>query len=1042
MKITKNHNYKVFMTVAAILFAVVSIVPTRAATQIDIPGPPGSGSFGAAVAVLSNGNIVVTDPTFDITAPTLVTDVGAVYLYDGKTGNLIRRITGSCQNDNIGSGGIKVLNDGKFLISSPNWDLISAAGTPARCLGGDKFVSKDVGAVTTVNTNDIFDSVSASNSLIGSIPNDRIGTGGIKILSNGNYIVLSPFWNDTRGAVTFSDGNNPKTGQISETNSLTGSNYNDSIGSVTILANGNYVVNSSSWNDNRGAVTLCSGTNGCAGLVSVSNSLVGSPDDSVSSDGVTALTNGNYVVRSRFWNGQRGAVTFGSGTTGIIGEVSSSNSLIGSTINDFVGSGDGFLNSGITVLNNGGYVIISSNWQAADITRVGAATFGNGMTGVKGVISPSNSLIGSKSGDFYIAGTTALSNGNYVVFLPRWNAPPGTPGGAAVFGNGTTGISGYVSTSNSLTNVSESGGVTALTNGNYVVATPNWADTPGAVTYGAVTLGNGVTGTVGTVSAANSLVGTHDYDRIGYNGVTALPNGNYVVSSSGWNNQRGAVTLCDGKNGCGGTVSEANSLTGGNSLDRVGSGGTVRLTNGNYVVRSQYWNNNRGAVTFVNGANGLLAAVNSSNSLIGTKSGDFVGDLAVLPLPNGNYVVVSRGWNESRGAVTWGNGISGISGEITAANSLIGSTPGDQVGFIGNTYHGVTIFDNGAYSVRSDYWDNGSAADAGAVSLSKINMPLVGVISSDNSVRGTAQFGGFRMSSAYDPNSKQLIVGHPDNHVSIFRYEENQTPFDFDGDGKADISVYRPDNGVWYVQQSSNGFTGAQFGVSTDKLVPADYDGDGKTDLAVYRSGVWYLNRSALGFTSFAFGASDDVPQPADFDGDGRADLAVWRPSNGTWYVYNLATNSFTAVQFGASTDKPVAADYDGDGVADYAVYRPANGTWYVQRSQLGFAGVQFGEAADKPVPADYDGDGRTDIAVYRPSNGVWYLQRSQLGFTGIQFGISTDSPAPADYDGDGKTDLAVFREGVWYIQQSTAGFTGVAFGTSTDKPVPNSFVF
>jgi len=180
--------------------------------------------------------------------------------------------------------------------------------------------------------------------------------------------------------------------------------------------------------------------------------------------------------------------------------VSSSNSLVGNTVNDFVGSGDGFLSSGITALSNGNYVVISSNWDNGAMTNVGAATFGNGTTGVSGFISPANSLVGSRDGDFYITRVTALSNGNYVVFLPRWNAPPGTPGGAAVFGNGTTGVIGNISISNSLTNVSESGGVTALTNGNYVVATPGWNSTRGAATFG-----NGVTGTFGTVSSANSL---------------------------------------------------------------------------------------------------------------------------------------------------------------------------------------------------------------------------------------------------------------------------------------------------------------------------------------------------------------------------------------------------------------------------------------------------------------------------------------------------------------------------------------------------------
>ena len=270
--------------------------------------------------------------------------------------------------------------------------------------------------------------------------------------------------------------------------------------------------------------------------------------------------------------------------------------------------------------------------------------------------------------------------------------------------------------------------------------------------------------------------------------------------------------------------------------------------------------------------------------------------------------------------------------------------------------------------------------------------------------------------------------------------------FDFDGDGRADVSVFRPDGGNWYVQQSSAGFTGTQFGVSADKLVPADFDGDGKTDLAVYRNGTWYLNRSGAGFTGFSFGAPDDIPQPADFDGDGKADLAVWRPSNGTWYVYNLATGQFTSTQFGSLGDKPVSGDYNGDGKADYAVYRPSNGTWYIAKAtgiaSQNFDSIQFGDSQDKPVAADYDGDGKTDVAVFRPSNGVWYRLNSSTGqFAGMQFGVSTDLPVPADYDGDGKADLAVFRNGTWYLNRSTAGFTGVQFGASTDKPVPNAFV-
>ncbi|MCV4615239.1 VCBS repeat-containing protein, partial [Escherichia coli] len=65
---------------------------------------------------------------------------------------------------------------------------------------------------------------------------------------------------------------------------------------------------------------------------------------------------------------------------------------------------------------------------------------------------------------------------------------------------------------------------------------------------------------------------------------------------------------------------------------------------------------------------------------------------------------------------------------------------------------------------------------------------------------------------------------------------------DYDGDGKADLAIFRPSTGQWWVEQTSSGVGVTQFGLSGDIAAPADYDGDGKTDIAVFRpsTGVWY----------------------------------------------------------------------------------------------------------------------------------------------------------------------------------------------------------
>ncbi|HLM62536.1 MAG TPA: FG-GAP-like repeat-containing protein, partial [Pyrinomonadaceae bacterium] len=357
----------------------------------------------------------------------------------------------------------------------------------------------------------------------------------------------------------------------------------------------------------------------------------------------------------------------------------------------------------------------------------------------------------------------------------------------------------------------------------------------------------------------------------------------FVRSGSTWQHQQ-KLTASDGAAGFSTSVAiSGDSVIIGAQGDNIGSNS---LQGSAYIFtrNGTTWTQQQKLVA-TDGARGDLfgssVGISGNTAIAGAHWHDVQG----RPNQGAAYIFVRNGttWSEQQ--------------KITAAD---GSTGGNFFGYSVAISGDMLIV--GASLEDVALWDNRGAAHvftrSGTTWTRQFRLFASDGAANDHLGQSVALDGNVWLAGAPDSNNR-------DGSAYIFDASFHRTAFDFDGDGKADVSVFRPSSGIWYLNQSSNGFTGIQFGQNGDKLAPADYDGDGKTDIAVVRNGTWYILRSQLGFTGFAFGTPDDIPVPGDYDTDGKDDIAVFRPSTGVWFLQR-STAGFVGLSFGQAGDVPV----------------------------------------------------------------------------------------------------------------------------------------
>lgn len=592
------------------------------ATSFELldPTPGRDDNFGSQVLILDNGNIVVADPGDS----SIAANNGAVHLYNSVTKALIGSIYGDQASDRLGGNGITAVGNNFIINSAQDHNGALTQAGSVRLINGSTGVQ--MGA------------------LVGDQARDQIGSNGVLVLANGNYVVSSAY--DDNAAVQ-------DAGSVRLMNGSTGTEIRALVGSerqalgrhgVTALRNSNFTIQSFI-DDNglvsrAGSVRLVNGSSGESIQV-----LRGEQTNSMLGNGsVTALANNNYVVSSADDHD-------GSGVLG--GSVRLMNGATGAQISVLFGDANGdFFSNEILALDNNNYVILSPNDNHEAIRDAGAVRLMNGSTGDQINVfygDQTDDTLGQRRRFFGSSGPsgTALNNSNFVVASSFDDSPSIVNAGSVRIFSGSTGAQIDLLYGDAPEDQLGSEGVTALANSHYVIAS-NFDDNGAAENAGSVRLMNGTTG----AAIGTALFGDQSDDRLASetHSIRALANNNYVISSpyddDGAIENAGSVRLMNGQTG-----EQISALIGDQRNDYIGidrlrgAAGVTTLGNDRYAILAHQDDDstsgvvNSGSVRLMDGANGTQLSSFVGTSIADMSSGTY--DATITAASDGSYIVLA-----------------------------------------------------------------------------------------------------------------------------------------------------------------------------------------------------------------------------------------------------------------------------------------------------------------------------------------------------------------------------------------------------------------